>query len=97
MTTPVSIPDAYDIPGAILFMTITFKEGATIDSIKIVKGKQDMNIVAYDPNYTSTETLSAMQTRYATNGLPYFERFSHLGDGATKFQTPGTGGVYFSK
>jgi len=92
MATPV--PDAYKIPGAILFMTITFKEGTRFGDITIDKSKQNMNIVAYDPKLTKNETLEAIQARYFKDGLPYFERFSPLGADAATFETT-SGNVYF--
>jgi hypothetical protein len=93
-----AVPDPYNIPGAILFMTITFKEGADLgNNFKIVKGKQDVNIVAYDPKLKNNETLEAIKARYSTDGLPYFERFSLPGDAPALFQPVGPGQVYFSK
>ncbi|KAE9366269.1 hypothetical protein N431DRAFT_446450 [Stipitochalara longipes BDJ] len=92
---PTPIPNAYNIPGAILFMTITFKEGATVGKVTILKDQQDMNIVAYDPKLMSTETLNAIKLRYSNETLPYFERFSAPGEAPALFQTAGPGGVYF--
>jgi hypothetical protein len=102
MATPIKVENAHKIPGAILFMTITFKEGTTLTfkegtqsgTVKIEKGKQDMNIVAYDPKFSKDETLEAVKTRYFNVTFPYFERFSMPGGPPALFQASGT---YFGK
>ncbi|KAF2731590.1 hypothetical protein EJ04DRAFT_525999 [Polyplosphaeria fusca] len=120
MTTPTKIDDPYKIPGAILFMTITFKVGTVVGMtppppntnapntnppntgtpaptgtpIVIQAGKQDMNVVAYDPKFVATDTLDQIKSRYGNDGLPYFERFSLPGAPPAVFQVD-NGGVYF--
>ncbi|KAI9763117.1 MAG: hypothetical protein M1840_000882 [Geoglossum simile] len=73
-----TVESAYRLPGAFLFMTITYKVGAVTGSGAIVEGKQHVGVVAYDPNLKVSESFADLEKRYSKES-PYIERFSDPG------------------
>ncbi|KAI9865427.1 MAG: hypothetical protein M1813_002317 [Trichoglossum hirsutum] len=75
---PTPVPSAYKLPGALLFMSITYKVGAPTDTGPIQKDKRHVGVIAYDPDIKVNDTTEQVVNRYLKEG-PYIERFSAPG------------------